>query len=76
MAQTKVLIDTLPEPHPRPPTIVELLLAELEHAEWRGMGQEYGEVLCPRCQEVPDHGHTPDCTLAAALAKARAELGR
>lgn len=65
MAQTKVLIDTLPEPPPRLPTVAELL-AELKHAEWLGQYQ-----TCPRCWASQDDGHKPDCSLAAALAKAK-----
>jgi hypothetical protein len=75
MPQTKVLVDTLPEAHPRPPTTVELLLAELEHAEWNGWGIG-DEPACPRCKSYQREGHNPDCSLATALAKARAELGR
>lgn len=45
------------------------LLAELEHAEWSSDG-----AACPRCTLYPNHGHAPDCTLAAALKKARGQL--
>jgi hypothetical protein len=49
------------------------LLAELEHAEWEGLGvgNDQTRPACPRCLNDKQDGHEPGCTLAAALAKAR-----
>ena len=47
------------------------LLRELEEAQWVTDLDEDIQRWCPRCVNGENSGHTPDCTLAAALRKAR-----
>ena len=44
----------------------------LRAVEWDGQGPG-DEYYCPKCDAWKDHGHAPDCKLAAFLSESKAK---